>query len=81
MEKIIFEFETKHGIFRDALYLPEGHNFTDQDIQSMKIERLNNWLNIIENPPPPAPDIVEIDGVKYEKVDVDGQTLLKPVSE
>lgn len=81
MSSIIFEFTTKHGVYRDALHLPAVHTFTDQEIEFMKIERLNNWLAVIEAPPPPPSNIIEIDGVMYEKVEVDGQTLLKPVSE
>lgn len=82
MISIVFEFTTKHGVFRDALHLPEDHSFTEEDINAMKQQRLDSWLNIVENPsPPPPPDTVEIDGVTYEKVEVDGQILLKPVSE
>lgn len=81
MISIVFEFTTKHGVFRDALHLPEDHTFTEDEINAMKQQRLESWLNIVENPPPPPPDIVEIDGVAYEKVEVDGQILLKPVSE
>ena len=81
MIKIDFEFETKYGKFRDALYLPEGHTYTDQQIQTMKQERLNNWVHSVENPPAPDPDTVEIDGVTYQKVEIDGQVVLKPVQE
>lgn len=81
MISIVFEFTTKHGVFRDALHLPEDHTFTEEEVNAMKQQRLDNWLNIIENPPPPPPSTVEIDGVTYEKVEVDGQNLLKPVSE
>jgi hypothetical protein len=81
MQQIIFEFTTVHGVFRDALYLPIDHTYTEDEINEMKQQRLDNWINIIENPPPPPPETVEIDGVTYEKVEVDGQTLLKPVSE
>jgi hypothetical protein len=81
MEKIIFEYTTKHGVYRDALHLPADHAFTNQEIESMKMERLNNWLAIVEAPPPPPSNTVEIDGVTYEKVEVDGQNLLKPISE
>lgn len=49
--KIDFEFTTKFGVFRDALHLPDGHTFSDTDIQAMKQERLNNWLAIVDAPP------------------------------
>ena len=77
--KIDFEFETQYGVFRDALYLPEDHNFTTAQIAEMQVERLNNWLDIVENPPAPEPETIEIDGVTYEKVEIDGQIVLKPV--
>lgn len=76
--KINFEFTTRYGVFRDALYLPEDHGLTDEQIAEIQRARLNNWISIIETPPP-APDTVVIDGVTYEKAEVDGQTLLKPV--
>lgn len=78
--KIDFEFTTQYGVFRDALYLEDDHQLTADDINALKQERLDKWLYTIENPPaPPEPEIVEIDGVQYEKVEMDGQTVLKPV--
>lgn len=77
--QIIFEFTTKYGVFRDALYLDDDHTLTEAEINALKQERLDNWLYAIENPPAPEPDTVEIDGVSYEKVELDGQTVLKPV--
>lgn len=44
MQQIRFTFETRFGSFSDALYLPEDHTFTDEQIDAMKQERLNNWL-------------------------------------
>jgi hypothetical protein len=79
MIKIDFEFATPYGVFRDALYLPADHSYTQAQIAEMQAERLNNWLFIVENPPEPEPEIVEIDGVVYEKVEIDGQIVLKPV--
>jgi hypothetical protein len=76
MIKIDFEFETKYGKFRDALYVSE--DYTDEQITAMKQERLDNWLYSVENPPAPEPETVEIDGVTYEKVEIDGQVVLKP---
>lgn len=77
--KIDFEFETTHGIFRDALYLPDDHELTEDQIKAMQTERLNNWLYLVENPPVPESGYIEIDGVTYEKIEVDGQVVLKPV--
>lgn len=58
MLKIDFEFETKHGVFRDALHLPDDHVYTDSDIEDMKQQRLLNWLSIV-NPPPVEDATVE----------------------
>lgn len=82
MISIVFEFTTKHGIFKDALHLPDDHSYTEEEINEMKQQRLDNWLYIVENPPPPPQsETVVIDGVAYEEVVVDGRVLLKPVSE
>lgn len=51
MIKIDFEFNTEHGIYRDALHLEDNHSFTEQEIEAMKQERVNNWINIVTNPP------------------------------
>lgn len=77
MIKLDFEFETKYGVYRDALHLEDNHSFTEQEIEVMKQQRLDNWIYGIENPP--TSDYVEIDGVQYEKIEIDGQTVLKPV--
>ena len=53
MLKVDFEFETPYGTFRDALYLAADHTFSDEQIAAMKQERLDNWLNIVENPAQP----------------------------
>lgn len=50
--QIVFEFTTKYGVFRDALYLPADHGLTDEQIAEMQRERLTNWLAVIEAPPP-----------------------------
>lgn len=68
--QIIFTFETQHGSFTDALHLPEDHTFTDDEIQSMKQQRLDNWIAIVTAPvvEEPAQDYIEIEGVRYAKV-------------
>lgn len=80
MIKIDFQFETPYGKYADALYLPEDHSYTNEQIKEMQSERLNKWVNNIENPPAPEPEIVEVDGVQYEKIKFDGQVLLKPLA-
>lgn len=55
MVKIDFEFESKYGVFRDALHLPEDHGMTDEQIDAMKQQRFDNWIAIIEAPPAEAP--------------------------
>jgi hypothetical protein len=76
--KIDFDFITAHGIFRDALTLPDDQTYTDDEIQSMKQQRVDNWIAVV-TAPAIEPDTVEIDGVTYEKIEIDGQTVLKPV--
>lgn len=77
--KIDFEFvHPSHGKFRDALNLPDSHGFSEAELEAMKQQRFDNWVAVVEAPPV-EPDTVEIDGVTYEKVEIDGQTVLKPV--
>ena len=49
--KIDFEYQTNHGLFRDALHLPDDHSFTDADIQAMKEQRRDNWIAVVAAPP------------------------------
>jgi hypothetical protein len=51
MIKIDFEFDSPHGVFRDALHLPEDHTFTDAEIEAMKQQRYDNWWAIVNAPP------------------------------
>lgn len=51
--KIDFEFTTHYGVFRDALYLSADHSFSEEKIEAMKQERLNNWISVIEAPAAP----------------------------
>lgn len=50
MIKIDFEFETPHGVFRDALHLPDDHGMTDEQIDAMKTQRVDNWIAIVTAP-------------------------------
>ena len=51
MINIVFEFQTPYGVFRDALYLPEDHGLSQEQITAIQQERLDNWLFVVENPP------------------------------
>ena len=55
MVKIDFEFESKYGVFRDALHLPENHGMTEEQVAAMKQQRFDNWIAVIEAPPVEAP--------------------------
>jgi hypothetical protein len=63
--KIDFTFNTDYGVFSDAISLPDDHTFTDDEIEAIKQERVNNWIAIITAPPSeevvetPIEDIVE----------------------
>jgi hypothetical protein len=51
MLKIDFEFDTPHGLFRDALHLPDDHGLSDEQIEAMKKERVDNWIAVVTAPP------------------------------
>lgn len=55
MIKIDFEFNTPHGLFRDALHLPEDHTLTVEEIEAMKQRRVDNWIAIVTAPPVEEP--------------------------
>lgn len=55
MVKIDFEFQSKYGVFRDALHLPDDHGLSDDQIAAMQQQRFDNWIAIIEAPPVEAP--------------------------
>lgn len=41
---IVFEKSNGSNNFRDALHLPDGHTFTDSEIEDMKQQRFDNWV-------------------------------------
>ena len=55
MIKIDFEFDTPHGMFCDALHLPNDHTFTGAEIEAMKQQRVDNWIAIVTAPPVETP--------------------------
>lgn len=68
MIKIDFEFDTQYGSFRDALHLPDDHNFSDSEIQAMKEQRRDAWIASITAPSIPD-NTIEIDGNLYERLE------------
>jgi hypothetical protein len=48
--QIIFEKETQHGIYRDALYFPEDQVPSDEEIERLKQGRVDNWIAVIMAP-------------------------------
>lgn len=59
MIKIDFAFDTKYGRFADALHLPDDHGFTDDEIEAMKQQRVDNWIAILETPSEDLPTATE----------------------
>lgn len=53
--KIDFSFVTEYGIYNDCLNLPDDHNFSEIELEEMKIQRKDAWVRIIQdainNPP------------------------------
>jgi hypothetical protein len=49
--QIIFSIDTEYGAYTDALNLPEDVTYSDAEIETMKQERLSNWIAIITAPP------------------------------
>lgn len=45
---IDFEFQTKYGVFRDALHLSDEHTLSDEEIQTMKQQRVDAWIAVID---------------------------------
>lgn len=72
--KIDFEFQTEHGLFRDALHLFDNHNLSEEQLQAMKEQRRDAWIAVVSAPPveEPEQDYIEIDGVRYAKVSDNG---------
>jgi hypothetical protein len=56
---IEFEFDTPHGLFRDALHLPDDHGLSDAEIDAMKQQRVDNWVAFVTSPPIEEPPVQE----------------------
>jgi hypothetical protein len=58
--QIIFTFETQYGLFCDALNLPDDHQFSNEELEIMKQQRLNNWVDVVTT----SPDTTSIEDTK-----------------
>lgn len=68
--KIDFEYDTPHGVFRDALHLPDDHGFSDSEIEAMKEQRRDNWIAVVTAPPvEPEVSTLDIAGEVYQKLE------------
>lgn len=45
--KVDFERGEAPMIYRDAIYLPPDHSYTDAEIEAMKQERYDNWIALV----------------------------------
>lgn len=48
---IDFCFDTQYGKFCDALHLPDDHTFAEAEIETMKQQRLDNWIAVMTASP------------------------------
>jgi hypothetical protein len=54
--KIDFQFTTQYGTFSDALWFPDDQPLpSDEDIETMKQQRLANWVAFVSAPPADQP--------------------------
>lgn len=45
--KIDFSFNTQYGKFADAIILPDNHTLSDEAIETLKQQRLDNWIAVV----------------------------------
>jgi hypothetical protein len=50
MIKIDFEITKNRMTLRDAIHLPDNHQYTDAQIEQMKNKRFNDWYAIVSAP-------------------------------
>lgn len=47
--KIDFQIETKLGTYSDALHLEDDHGLTEEQIEAMKQQRADKWVEHVES--------------------------------
>ena len=71
MIKIDFEMTDGAYTYRDALYLPEDHAYSEVDIETLKQARFTRWLGVVTAPPviiEEAPVDVLADGLSVKDI-------------
>lgn len=49
MQQVKIEYITKYGIYKDAIYLPNDHSYTEDEISIMKQQKFDNWFASMTN--------------------------------
>jgi hypothetical protein len=72
MLTINFEMSQDGYTLKDAIVLPNDHNLTDDDIESLKQQRFDEWYAIVTAPQPEyqVDEILEENGMPIEVVEV-----------
>ena len=47
--QIRFSYETKYGRFSDALNLPDDYNYSEDELDAMKQQRVDAWVAYIDS--------------------------------
>lgn len=47
MITLYYERETKFGVFRDSLVLPEDHGMSEDQLEALRQNRVNEWIESI----------------------------------
>lgn len=63
MPTIEIEAQTKYGVFRDSINFPEGYAYTTQEVERIKQDRINSFVEFLDRasqePPPDIPPPLE----------------------
>lgn len=72
--QVIFRRETSYAIYQDALWFTQEEYAatTQEDIDKMKQERVDKWLEIMANPPP---ELTKEEKLAQIQSEIDGWTL------
>jgi hypothetical protein len=48
MIEIQFSVETEIGLYNDTIVLPDDHQLTKEEIEAIKVQRVENWKAFVE---------------------------------